>query len=258
MISLVKIHCSFDGVDAVRGVTLEVPDGVIMGIMGPGGSGKSTLCKVMSGLVRPDTGTVTVGGVDMSRGEPADIRKVQSSLGVQFQNDALFEHMTVFDNVAYPLRRLTDISTGDNRYRVIERLMMVGLGGFEDQFPRELSGGQRRRVALARACVTDPRVLICDDPTAGLDPVTSKSILDMIAGIRYQAGNTVVLVSSDVLGLLSVVDRAAFIWEGKVISRGSPQTIWRDRQTHVRRFLEDARLPENLSVLPSGVIKWDF
>jgi len=120
---------------------------------------------------------------------------------------------------------------------------MVGLIGFEDKAPNRLSGGQRRRVALARACVTEPDILICDDPTAGLDPVTSRTILNMIAGIRYQARNTVLVVSSDVLGLLSVCDRIALMWEGQVIAEDTPSAFWEIDSPKVKRFLDDAKLP---------------
>lgn len=257
MINLVNVHRSFDGIKALNGLSLMVADGTMMGLMGPGGGGKSTLCKVVSGLLRPDAGTVTVERVNMVKAKPRAIQKLQSRLGVQFQNDALFEHMTVMENVAYPLTRLSDMSPQEIEYEAIERLAMVGLSGMEERMPGRLSGGQRRRVALARACVTNPDVLICDDPTAGLDPVTSRRILDMIVGIHYQAENTVMIVSSDVLGLLSVVDRAALIWEGRVIAEGSPGIIWNDSRKHVRRFLDDAKLPDSVRS-PSGVVKWDW
>ena len=125
----------------------------------------------------------------------------------------------------------------------MERVAMVGLSGFEDRYPNSLSGGQRRRVALARACVTDPLILICDDPTAGLDPVTSRRILDMIAGIRYQTGNTVIVASSDVPGMLSVCERAALMWSGRIIEEGVPADFMRSERDEVKRFLDDARLP---------------
>jgi phospholipid/cholesterol/gamma-HCH transport system ATP-binding protein len=243
VISLVNVHRSFDGEKALDGLSLTVPEGVLFGLMGPGGSGKSTLCKVACGLVRPQVGVVMVGGTDLLRASPRQLRAVQARCGVQFQNDALFEHATVLDNVEYPLKRLTELGAHEIRARAVERLAMVGLAGFEDRLPNQLSGGQRRRVALARACVTDPEVLICDDPTAGLDPVTSRRILDMIAGIRFQVRNTVLVVSSDVIGLLSVCERAALLWEGRVIEEGTPSGFWASQRREVKRFLDDARLP---------------
>jgi len=243
MINLVNVHKSFDGEKALDGFTLSVEPGTLLGVVGPGGCGKSTFCRVACGLMRPDTGAVVVNGLDMVRAPRRDLMEVQRKCGVQFQNDALFEHMTVLDNVAYPLMRLTDLGPVEIRARSMERLAMVGLAGFEERYPNRLSGGQRRRVALARACVTDPEILICDDPTAGLDPVTSRRILDMISGIRFQTQNTVVVVSSDVIGLLSVAQQVALVWQGRVIARGTPDDFWRSDKPEVRRFLDDARLP---------------
>jgi phospholipid/cholesterol/gamma-HCH transport system ATP-binding protein len=243
MINLVNIHRSFDGEKALDGLTLFVPRGTLLGIVGPGGCGKSTLCKVACGLIRPDVGAVVVDGVDLVRADRKKLLDVQRRCGVQFQNDALFEHMTVLANVEYPLRRLTDLGRGEVKARAMERLAMVGLSGFEDRYPNNLSGGQRRRVALARACITDPPILICDDPTAGLDPVTSRRILDMIAGIRYQIRNTVIVVSSDVPGMLSVCERAALMWSGRIIEEGVPADFMRSERQEVKRFIDDARLP---------------
>ena len=243
MIGLVNIQRAFDGEKALDGLSLRVPEGVLFGVMGPGGCGKSTLCRVICGLVRPDSGVAIVDGVDLMRADRHEIAAVQRRCGVQFQNDALFEHMTVLANVEYPLRRLTELPAVEIRSRAMERLAMVGLDGFEDRLPNRLSGGQRRRVALARACATDPRLLICDDPTAGLDPVTSRKILDMIVGIRYQTQSTVVVVSSDVVGLLSVCDVAALMWDGRVIAEGRPAAFSANAAPQVQRFLSDARLP---------------
>jgi phospholipid/cholesterol/gamma-HCH transport system ATP-binding protein len=243
MIGLVNIQRTFDGEKALDGLSLRVPEGVLFGVMGPGGCGKSTLCRVVCGLVRPDSGVAIVDGVDLMRAHRTEIAAVQRRCGVQFQNDALFEHMTVLANVEYPLRRLTEFPATEIRSRAMERLAMVGLDGFEDRLPNRLSGGQRRRVALARACATDPRLLVCDDPTAGLDPVTSRKILDMIVGIRYQTQNTVIVVSSDVVGLLSVCDVAALMWEGRVIAEGTPKSFNSNAAPEVQRFLSDARLP---------------
>jgi len=243
VISLVNVTCEFEGQKALNNVTLSIQEGALIGLMGPGGCGKSTLCRVACGLQEPKMGAVVVDGVDLMRADRQKLQKVQRECGVQFQNDALFEHMTVLENVSYPLSRLTELSDLDMRMQAVEHIAMVGLAGFEEQFPNRLSGGQRRRVALARACVTKPKILICDDPTAGLDPVTSRKILDMIAGIRYQSKNTVVIVSSDVPGLLSVCETCALMWDGKVIAEGTPAEFKVNEKPQVLRFLKDARLP---------------
>jgi len=243
VIKLVNVQCSFDGVRALDSVTLFVNKGSLLGIMGPGGSGKSTLCKVACGLVQPESGAVVVDGVDIIHAGRRKLQEVQKRCGVQFQNDALFEHMTVLDNVAYPLQRLTELGGDEIKKKSAERIAMVGLAGFEDRLPNRLSGGQRRRVALARACVTDPQILICDDPTAGLDPVTSRRILDMIADIRVKTKSTVIIVSTDIPGLLSVCDEVALIWDGKVAQQGSPASLKSSDNEMLQRFLDDARLP---------------
>ncbi len=247
MIRLVNVHCSFDCVKALAGLSLHVPEGAFLGVVGPGGSGKSTLCRVVCGLERPAGGVAIVGGVDLVRAGPREVRRLQARCGMQFQNDALFEHMSVLDNVRYPLRRLTSLPEVEIEGRAVERLAMVGLAGLERRLPNRLSGGQRRRVALARACVTDPELLICDDPTAGLDPVTSRRILDMIAGIRFQVRNTVVLSSSDVVGTLSVAERMALVWDGMVIEEGTASSFQSTARREVRRFLDDARLPAEVA-----------
>ncbi|MDJ0764389.1 MAG: ATP-binding cassette domain-containing protein [Myxococcota bacterium] len=246
MISLVNVARSFGSVRALDNISLKIEAGTLLGIMGPGGAGKTTLCRIISGLIRPDAGVVFVAGTDMVLADAKTIQETQSRIGMQFQNNALFEHLTVLSNVVYPLQRLTALGEREIRTRALERLAMAALLGFENRLPSELSGGQRRRVALARACVTEPDILICDDPTAGLDPVTSRRILDMIAGIRYQAKNTVVIVSSDVLGLLSVCDRVALMWNGEVIVVDTPAAFSEHAHPKVRRFLEDARLPMGL------------
>jgi len=243
MISLVNVYHSYDEIRALDGVSLTVKEGELWGIMGPGGAGKSTLCRVMSSLLRPHSGVVFLAGVDLMKAGQKDLEQVRSRIGVQFQNDALFEHMPVIDNIKYPLTRLGKLSAAEIRSRAMEYLAMVGLAGFEDRLPNRLSGGQRRRVALARACVTGPDLLICDDPTAGLDPVTSRRILDMIAGIRYQAQNTVVIVSSDILGLLSVSTQVALVWDGQIIATDTASNFWNDSRPKVKRFLDDARNP---------------
>lgn len=256
MINVVNVRHSFEDTPALKGVSLKVEKGTVVGIIGPGGGGKSTLCKVITGLLRPDSGVVFVDGRDMMKANAAELRTAQSKIGVQFQNDALFEHMSVLENVEYPLRRLTSLNASEIHGRAVEQLAMAGLAGFEDRAPNQLSGGQRRRAALARACVSSPRLLICDDPTAGLDPVTSRKILDMIAGIHYQASNTVLIISSDVLGLMSVVDKVVLLWEGLVIAEAPPAAFWRDKRKQVRRFLDDAKLPP-AAARPSWEVSWD-
>ncbi len=243
MIDLLDVQVTFGSHKALDGLSLHVGDGALLGIIGPGGCGKSTMCRVIAGLVQPDSGEVFVNRCNFRQCSRRELQVQQREIGVQFQNDALFEHLSILDNVAYPLTRLTDLGRSEIEGRCLESLAMVGLAGFEDRLPNRLSGGQRRRVALARACITKPRLLICDEPTAGLDPQTSRTILDMIAGIRYQTKNTVLVVSSDVVGLFSISSRIALVWAGKVIEEDTTTAIRQSESAKLQRFLEDARLP---------------
>ena len=243
MIDLLDVRVSFGGQYALDGLSLHVGQGALLGIIGPGGCGKSTLCRVAAGLVQPDSGEVFVGGCNFKTCSRLELQEKQREIGVQFQNDALFEHLTVLDNVAYPLTRLTSMSSSEMEGQSLEALGMVGLTGFENRLPNRLSGGQRRRVALARACITRPGILICDEPTAGLDPQTSRTILDMIAGIRYQTKCTVLVVSSDVVGVFSISSRIALVWNGNIIEEDSTTAFRQSERAEVRRFLDDARLP---------------
>ncbi|MBN2530526.1 MAG: ATP-binding cassette domain-containing protein [Deltaproteobacteria bacterium] len=243
MIDLLDVHVAFGEQDALNGLSLHVSDGALLGIIGPGGCGKSTLCRVISGLVQPDFGEVFVHQTNLRQCSRQQLHVVQRDIGVQFQNDALFEHLTVLENVSYPLTRLTTLSCSEMEGRSVEALATVGLAGFENRLPNRLSGGQRRRVALARACITKPRILVCDEPTAGLDPQTSRTILDMIAGIRYQTKNTVIVVSSDVVGLFSISSRIALVWNGQIIEEDTTTKVRQSERAEVKRFLDDARLP---------------
>jgi phospholipid/cholesterol/gamma-HCH transport system ATP-binding protein len=243
VIDLVDICVRYNDFKALDNLSLHVDRGELLGILGPGGCGKSTVCKVVAGLIKPQQGDVVVDNINIMQASQQQIAELQKHIGIQFQNDALFEHMTVVENIGYPLKRLTSETEHNIYKKAAHQLAMVGLAGFENNMPGRLSGGQRRRVALARACITNPPLLICDDPTAGLDPVTSRQILDMIAGIRVETGGTVIIVSSDVPGLLSVSTRIALVWEGKVIEENSVQAFKSSNKKEVRRFLNDAALP---------------
>ena len=243
MIDLFDVRVSFGDHVALDGLSLHVNQGALLGVIGPGGCGKSTMCSVIAGLLQPNSGEVFVNRTNFRTCNRFELQQQQREIGVQFQNDALFEHLTVVENVAYPLTRLTELSRSEIEGRSMEALAMVGLAGFEPRLPSRLSGGQRRRVALARACITRPKILICDEPTAGLDPQTSRTILDMIAGIRYQTKNTVLVVSSDVVGLFSISSRIALVWSGKIIEEETSAAILQSERVEVKRFLDDARLP---------------
>lgn len=223
--------------EVLRDVTIEVPTGRILGLIGPGASGKSVLIKTYCGLVKPERGKVIVDGLDVTTLSEIKLHEIRSKFGMLFQNNALFTHMTVAENIAFPLRRLTELSNDEILERVSERLERVGLGGFEDRMPGELSGGQKKRVGVARATVTRAPIIIYDEPTAGLDPVTSQKIFNMLRDEQKADGNTVVMISSDVAGLLSVLDRVGMLLEGKLIFDGTVEEIRSSVQPHVKQFV---------------------
>jgi phospholipid/cholesterol/gamma-HCH transport system ATP-binding protein len=201
---------------ALEDVDLVVPVGCFHGIVGPGASGKSVLMRIASGLVVPDAGSVRVLGTDIVGLGQVELQRVRSQIGMLFQGNALFDYMTVGENVAFPLRRLTSLPEDEIRAKVAERLERVGLGGLEDRNPASLSGGQKKRVGIARATVARQPLIIYDDPTAGLDPVTASKIFEILREEQEQAGTTVIAISSDVDSLVKYVDRIAILERGRM------------------------------------------
>jgi phospholipid/cholesterol/gamma-HCH transport system ATP-binding protein len=221
----------------LREVSLRVPEGCITALIGPGASGKSLLLKLITGLVRPDQGRVTVDGDEVtSLGEIA-LGRVRRRIGMLFQNNALFDHMTVSDNIAFPLRRLFSHPDGEVRERVAERLERVALPGFEPRMPSGLSGGQRKRVGIARATITRAPIVLYDEPTAGLDPVTSQKIYNLIRDEQRADGSTVVVISSDVHGVLSIADRVVMLHRGALVFDGTVAEARAAQSPALRQFL---------------------
>jgi phospholipid/cholesterol/gamma-HCH transport system ATP-binding protein len=237
VIRVESVWKSFGKQMVLRDVSLQVPTGQIFGLIGPGASGKSVLTKTFCGLVKPDRGAIEVDGKDISKLSEISLHTVRSQFGMQFQNNALFTHLTVAENVAFPLRRLTNQGAEEIRKNVAERLEAVGLGGFEDRMPSDLSGGQKKRVGVARATVTQPPVIIYDEPTAGLDPVTSQKIFDLLRGEQRATGNTIVVISSDVAGLLTVLDRVGMMLRGQLIFEGTVEEARTSVEPHVKQFV---------------------
>ncbi len=221
----------------LEGVDVEIPAGVLWGLIGPGASGKTVLVKLIAGLLRPDCGSVELDGRDLSRMGEVELQRVRARIGMLFQNNALFDSLTVAQNVAFPLRRLTDLEPDQIAERVSERLARVGLAAFADRYPAALSGGQPKRVGIARATVTRSPITIFDEPTAGLDPVTSQKIFDLLRREQRSTGSTALMISSDVAGLLSVVDRVAMMLRGRLIFDGPAADVRACDDPRVRQFI---------------------
>ncbi|HEU4409653.1 MAG TPA: ATP-binding cassette domain-containing protein [Polyangiaceae bacterium] len=236
MIELERVDKAF-AAPVLRGVSLRVPAGCLYGLIGPGASGKSVLLKTVAGLIRPDAGRVLVDGQDLFALPDVELQRFRLRFGMLFQNNALFDHMTVADNIAFPLRRMTSLGDGEIRERVAERLACVALPGFEARMPAGLSGGQKKRIGVARATVTRAPVLLYDEPAAGLDPVTSQKIFDLLRAEQRAAKSTVLMVSSDLDRMLTVTDRVGMLYRGRLIFDGTTEEAKSSRDPHVRQFV---------------------
>jgi phospholipid/cholesterol/gamma-HCH transport system ATP-binding protein len=220
----------------LRNIQLEIPRGCLYGLIGPGASGKSVLLKCLAGLVGPRSGDVWVLGNNVPALDEAGLSALRQRMGMLFQNNALFDFMTVAENIGFPLRqRGAEPSRVEARVR--ERLASVGLSGFEERLPARLSGGQKKRVGVARATVASAEVVLYDEPAAGLDPVTSQRIFDLLRAEQRAAGTTVVMVSSDLDRLLPVTDRIGVLLEGKLAFDGTVAAARDSSDEAVRQFV---------------------
>jgi phospholipid/cholesterol/gamma-HCH transport system ATP-binding protein len=221
----------------LRGVSLAVPKGCLYGLIGPGASGKSILLKMITGLMRPDEGHIFVDGQDVTTASELELQKMRLKIGMLFQNNALFDHLSVADNIAFPLRRLTNLPEDEIKVRVEERLKCVAMTGFDQRMPAGLSGGQKKRIGVARATIAQASIVLYDEPAAGLDPVTSQKIFELLREEQRAAGATVIMVSSDLDRLLTVTDRVGMMYRGQLIFDGTTDEANTSAQPHVRQFV---------------------
>ncbi len=217
ILRLVNVVKTLDGKKVLDGVTLDIPRRRITAIIGLSGAGKSVMLKHMIGLIRPDHGQVLVDGSDVSRLSRAELYQVRRRFGMLFQGGALFDSLTVYENVAFPLRERTGLPEEKIRERVLDRLAQVGLAEARGKYPDELSGGMVRRVAFARAMVTDPEIILFDEPTTGLDPIIRNSILNLICHTYHRHGFTMVMISHDIPEIFQWSHHVVVLHDGKVI-----------------------------------------
>ena len=220
----------------LRHINLEIPRGCLYGLIGPGASGKSVLLKCLAGLLRPQHGDVRVLDQDVTKLDELGLAALRQRMGMLFQNNALFDFMTVSENIGFPLRQ-RGASEEQIKRRVTERLACVGLSGFEERLPSRLSGGQKKRVGVARATVAAAELVLYDAPAAGLDPVTSQRIFDLLRAEQRAAGTPVVMVSSDLDRLLPVTDRLGVLLDGKLVFDGSVEAARHSDDDAVRQFV---------------------
>ena len=233
-IRLHDVHKSYGHHDVLAGVSLDIARGTKLGLIGPAASGKSVILKLICGLEQPDRGEIEVLGLSIVGKREAELGPLRQRIGMLFQNYALFDFLSVAGNVAFPLEQRGDV---DIAAKVETRLRAVGLAGSEAKLTAELSGGMKKRVGIARATVADAELVIYDEPTAGLDPVTTQKIYDLLAADQVRTGATVVAVSSDVLALARFVDEIAFLYRGHIIYRGAAATIADAPDPLVRQFV---------------------
>lgn len=230
-------------------IDVQIQPGQITAIMGPSGTGKTTLLKLLGGQLEPDAGQITVFGQDLSRLSRSAMFALRSRMGMLFQSGALFTDMSVFDNVAFPLRVHTQDSEEQIRARVLAKLYAVGLRGACDLMPSELSGGMTRRVALARAIVLDPELLMYDEPFVGQDPISMGVLVKLIKSLNQEQQLTSIIVSHDVQETLSIADQVYLLAGGEVIASGSPQALMTSEDPRVQQFIHG---------LPDGPVPFHY
>jgi len=231
------VRKAFGELVVLEDLSLDLMPGQTTVIMGPSGVGKSVFLKMLVGLLYPDEGHIWVTGVDVTRAKEKQLRQVRMKLGMLFQEGALFDSMTVGENVAFPLRRHTKMKEPEIREVVAAKLQRVGLPGIEHKMPSQLSGGMRRRVGLARAIVLDPEIVLFDEPTTGLDPITSDSIDRLIAEMKQALGITFVVISHDIVGSFRIADQIGMLYKGRLIAFGTPDEIKHSTDPVLRKFL---------------------
>lgn len=237
MIEIIDLHKSFDSQKVLTGVNLKIMDREVITVMGKSGCGKSVLIKHIIGLLKPDSGRVLVDGTEITGLDERGLDAVRERLGVLFQGGALFDSLTVYGNIAFPLREKTSLSKGEIRDRVVRALEDVGLKGMGKKFPDELSGGMKKRAALARALISEPSIVLYDEPTTGLDPLITSSMHRLIQTTHEKYGYTAIIISHEVPGIFGICDKIAMLYKGAIEEYGTPDEIRNSDNPAVRQFI---------------------
>jgi phospholipid/cholesterol/gamma-HCH transport system ATP-binding protein len=231
------LHKAFGSVRVLRGVDLQIPEGAICALMGAPGTGKSVLVKLILGLLEPDAGEVLVRGRLLSRMSRSEMISMRRDIGVMFQDGALFSSMTVYENVAFPLRQQTDYTSAEVHEIVMEHLENVGLTSAADQYPSQLSDGMKKRVGLARGLVLDPGILLADEPDSGLDPTRAALLGALLIERHADLGGTLFLITHSIALAKRVADFVAVLWQGKLAASGPAEQMFKAHEPFIRQVL---------------------
>ncbi len=237
LIEIRNLHKSFGSQEVLKGVNLQIERGKMTVILGVSGCGKSVFLKHIIGLLKPDEGEVLLEGEDLTRAKEVRMNQILKRFGMLFQNAALFDSMTVEENTAFPLREHTRLAPEEIHRIVQEKLRLVGLPKIETKYPAELSGGMRKRLALARALVMDPEIVLYDEPTTGLDPIVSDVIEDLIRETQQRLGHTGIAITHSLKTCFKLADRVAMMEDGKIIEFTTPEDFRASTDPRVRQFL---------------------
>ena len=237
MIYLERVTKSFNHKTVLDRITLSIPRGKISVVMGGSGHGKSTILKLIVGFMPPDSGAIYVDGQNVLELSPRERMEVQKTIGMSFQYSALFDSMTVYENVAFPLREHTQLKEPEIEARVRDMLNRLDLPGIEDKMPSELSGGMRKRVGVARAIMLQPKIMLFDEPESGLDPITTTSIGDLIMEMRDSFHITCLVISHNLANIMLIADQISMLYKGHILAQGSPGELRANPDPVLQQFL---------------------
>ncbi len=243
-ISIRNLHVAYGEREILHGVTFDVPAGETVVILGGSGSGKSTLLRTLVGLEAPTSGEIIVRGMNLQNLSPAEWRELRQRIGISFQSGALFGSMTVGENVALPLNEHTDLDPATIEIMVRLKLNEVGLDGYENYMPAQLSGGMKKRAAVARAMAMDPEILFFDEPSAGLDPIIAAGIDQLLLKLKEAFGITIIVVTHELASAFLIADRMVLLDKGRIVANGTPAELQASTQPRVRQFLDRVAEPE--------------
>lgn len=238
IIKIRNLSKRFGSQEVLKELNLDIPRGQITVIIGRSGGGKSVLLKHIIGLLKPDSGEIYVDGIDIVKEDENNLNEIRKRFGMLFQEGALFDSMTIEENVAFPLVEHTKMSHKEIEERTKEVLALVGLTGAEKKYPSEISGGMRKRAGLARAIIANPDIILFDEPTSGLDPIMSAHIDSLIVDIQKKLNVTCIIISHDIQSTFRIAHKIAMLYEGKIIAEGTPEVMRTLDNPYLRQFIE--------------------